>query len=149
MQPWVYQYLFMLAALGLFSWRYDDVAGRDLTLNICRFIVASIYFWSGLQKLNPEFFNAHFVWVLAPIQGNFSGASLASVLRIRQGDALYRNGHRRRTAVYKDADRGDRGGDRDVRLRFVYAGPLRTQLGQYCMAMEYYVGIDVVVLFAG
>ena len=50
MQPWVYQYLFMLAALGLFSWRYDDVAGRDLTLNICRFIVASIYFWSGLQN---------------------------------------------------------------------------------------------------
>jgi predicted DCC family thiol-disulfide oxidoreductase YuxK len=71
MQPWVYQYLFMLAALGLFSWRHDDVAGRDLTLNICRFIVASIYFWSGLQKLNPEFFNSHFVWVLAPIKEIF------------------------------------------------------------------------------
>jgi hypothetical protein len=58
----------MLAALGFFSWRFDDVAGRDLTLNICRFIVASIYFWSGLQKLNPEFANHDFIWMLAPIQ---------------------------------------------------------------------------------
>ena len=30
--------------------------------------VASIYFWSGLQKLNPEFVSHEFLWVLAPIR---------------------------------------------------------------------------------
>jgi predicted DCC family thiol-disulfide oxidoreductase YuxK len=67
LQPWVYQYSFMLAALGFFSWRFDDVVSRDLTLNICRFTVASIYFWSGLQKVNPQFFHGDFMWMIAPI----------------------------------------------------------------------------------
>ncbi len=32
--------------------------------------VASVYFWSGLQKSSPEFFN-QFMWMLAPIQNVF------------------------------------------------------------------------------
>ena len=54
-QPWVYQYLFMLAALGLFSWQETDSPGQFNALNICRLIVASIYFFSGLQKINQHF----------------------------------------------------------------------------------------------
>ncbi|MGE0257326.1 MAG: DCC1-like thiol-disulfide oxidoreductase family protein [Alphaproteobacteria bacterium] len=67
LQPWVYQYGFMLAILGLYSWRFDDVVGRDLILDICRCVVASMYFWSGLQKVNPEFIS-QFMWVLTPVQ---------------------------------------------------------------------------------
>ena len=36
LQPWVYQYGVMLAALGIFSWKFDDVEGRSATLNVCK-----------------------------------------------------------------------------------------------------------------
>lgn len=67
LQPWVYQYVCMLAALGLFSWKWDDIEGKNTTLNVCRFIVASIYFWSGLQKVNMEFIDGVFPWMIGPI----------------------------------------------------------------------------------
>lgn len=67
LQPWVYHYMFMLAALGLFSWKFDDTQGKDTTLNVCRFIVASIYFWSGLQKVNAQFFGDVYPWMVTPI----------------------------------------------------------------------------------
>ena len=54
-QPWVYLYLFMLLALSCFSWRPDDIQGRENALNICRLIVGTTYIYSGLQKLNPRF----------------------------------------------------------------------------------------------
>lgn len=72
LQPWVYQYTFMLATLGLFSWKWADVEAKNKTLNVCRFIVASIYFWSGLQKVNPEFMSSVFPWMTAPITQFFT-----------------------------------------------------------------------------
>lgn len=32
-----------------------------------RFIVAAVYFWGGVQKLNPYFFNEEFPWFLRPL----------------------------------------------------------------------------------
>jgi uncharacterized membrane protein YphA (DoxX/SURF4 family) len=54
-QPWVYLYLFILLALSCYSWKADDLSGAENTLNICRLIVGATYFYSGLQKLNPNF----------------------------------------------------------------------------------------------
>ncbi len=71
LQPWVYQYAVMLAALGLFSWRVDDEQCRDAALNVCRLAVAGIYFWSGLQKANAEFVNDVFPWMLGPVSQLF------------------------------------------------------------------------------
>src|SRR3989344_1466431 len=45
LQPWAYQYVVMLAALGLYSWKWEDWRGRDGTLNLCRFLFARLYFW--------------------------------------------------------------------------------------------------------
>lgn len=66
-QPWFYQYFFMLGALGLFSWNHAHEEQRTATLNTCRFIVASIYFYSGLQKVNPVFMGDVFPWMTEPI----------------------------------------------------------------------------------
>ncbi len=71
LQPWVYQYTFMLATLGLFSWKWNDTKSRDTTLNISRFIVASIYFWSGIQKINLNFMGNIFPWMISPVVGLF------------------------------------------------------------------------------
>ena len=59
-QPWFYQYLFMLGALGLHPW---TGAGLDT----CRVIVASTYVWSGLQKLNMSFARSTFPWLIVPM----------------------------------------------------------------------------------
>lgn len=66
-QPWVYQYLFMIITLVLFSWNPKDKRGIDVVLNTSRLIVASIYFFSGLQKINLTFFESIFPWFIEPV----------------------------------------------------------------------------------
>ena len=57
-QPWFYQYLAMLAVI---AWHEEKNA-----MTSCRWIVICIYFWSGLQKLNPIFLHQTFPWMLEP-----------------------------------------------------------------------------------
>jgi hypothetical protein len=61
LQPWFYQYLFMLIAAGLSS------PSPAAALNTCRLIVACTYFWSGLQKVNPNFADDVFPWMAEPL----------------------------------------------------------------------------------
>jgi hypothetical protein len=63
LQPWCYQYAFMLMALA--------VPNTDTSLNVCRLIVAAIYFWSGAQKLNPYFAPGTFTWLAHPLAAHF------------------------------------------------------------------------------
>ena len=59
-QPWFYQYFFMLAALGFYAGKKPDTKNSRAALNLCALIVVSIYFWSGVQKLNASFIKG--VW---------------------------------------------------------------------------------------
>jgi hypothetical protein len=68
-QPWIFLYGFLLATLALFSWRSDDVAGRNRALNIARLIIAATYLFSGLQKINANFAENDFPWIVSPITG--------------------------------------------------------------------------------
>ncbi len=54
-QPWFYQYLFMLAAIGILAWRKTESSNNRKALDVCRLIVAATYFWTGFQKLNITF----------------------------------------------------------------------------------------------
>ncbi|HEY1731503.1 MAG TPA: DoxX family protein [Terriglobales bacterium] len=76
-QPWVYQYALMLAGLTVFYWKGGKASDQNAALNICRLIVASIYFYSGLQKLNPTF-AAH---VFPHLLGNM-GTTATAILRV-------------------------------------------------------------------
>ena len=64
LQPWFYQYSFMLAAFCLF--RLGRVGALD-ALNACRLIVAATYFWSGLQKANASFIQSTHPWLVEPL----------------------------------------------------------------------------------
>jgi hypothetical protein len=66
-QPWVFLYGFLLATLALFSWDSEDAAGRNRALNIARLIMAGTYLFSGLQKINPNFMQNEFPWIVSPI----------------------------------------------------------------------------------
>jgi hypothetical protein len=52
-QPWFYQYVFMLLLVACAP---EGAEGEEAVLGACGLLVASLYFWAGVQKLNPLFF---------------------------------------------------------------------------------------------
>jgi uncharacterized membrane protein YphA (DoxX/SURF4 family) len=66
-QPWVFQYIVLLATLGLLSWSSQDIVGQNRTLNIARLVIAGTYVFSGLQKLNWNFIESDFPLIVRPI----------------------------------------------------------------------------------
>jgi uncharacterized membrane protein YphA (DoxX/SURF4 family) len=70
-QPWFYQYLFMLVAV-----RKNDEAA----LTTCRLIVVCIYFWSGIQKINPGFVYETFGWMVGPVAHFLPGLGFVAAL---------------------------------------------------------------------
>lgn len=68
LQPWVYQYALMFAALAMVDWRRPDAPGTRAAWAVCGLIVASIYFWSGLQKANASFGANVYPWLLEPLR---------------------------------------------------------------------------------
>jgi hypothetical protein len=76
-QPWFYQYVFMLLAIVL--------AGPDrqeAALNTCCLIVAATYIWSGLAKLNPNFMNETFPFLVGPFIGRWPEAAQSKALHL-------------------------------------------------------------------
>jgi hypothetical protein len=45
----------MIATFGVFYWRSGRIEDQEAALNMCRLIVVSTYFYSGLQKINSDF----------------------------------------------------------------------------------------------
>jgi hypothetical protein len=66
-QPWVFQYSFLLGATALYSWNGADADGEKRALNIARLIVAFTYIYSGLQKINLNFMENDFPWLVRPV----------------------------------------------------------------------------------
>jgi uncharacterized membrane protein YphA (DoxX/SURF4 family) len=54
LQPWFYEYFFLLLGVSF------------VATNACRLIVASMYIWSGIQKMNAGFIHDAFPWMLEP-----------------------------------------------------------------------------------
>jgi len=71
-QPWCYQYFFMIVALGFAAGKRSADKNSRLMVNACALILVSIYFWSGVEKLNaafiketwPDFSRPLFHWLL-------------------------------------------------------------------------------------
>jgi hypothetical protein len=84
-QPWFYQYLIMLLALA--------VCSRTEFFATCRVLIASIYFWSGMQKLNPGFLNDVYPWLIAPFVERLPAlahlAAAVPFLELAIGPALF------------------------------------------------------------
>jgi uncharacterized membrane protein YphA (DoxX/SURF4 family) len=65
-QPWFYEYLFMLAALAFYPWEQHNPEREKAVLNVFRLIIASVYFYSGLHKVQAGFVNDVFPWLIEP-----------------------------------------------------------------------------------
>lgn len=105
-QPWVFLYCFLLATLALFSWDSSDVPGQRNTLNIARLIIACTYIFSGLQKINLNFMENDFPWIVSPITNLLPSTAgplhvvgmIAPFIQIAFGFGLLTN-HLRRTSL--------------------------------------------------
>lgn len=73
-QPWVFYYFFVILTFVVYpSNRESDI------LDVIRIILACIYFWSGVQKLNFTFLFDTYPWLIDPLTGFFS-ENLTSML---------------------------------------------------------------------
>lgn len=65
LQPWIYQYGWMLIILCVTSFNTETQENR--TLGLFQFILITTYIWSGFQKLNVSFIESGFPWMISPI----------------------------------------------------------------------------------
>lgn len=76
-QPWFYQYLTMFFMLAFFNYRCDDIKKQKSIITTFQLMMAAIYFWSGIQKLNPNFLTDTFPWLMEPITNHLGKESLS------------------------------------------------------------------------
>jgi hypothetical protein len=64
LQPWLYMQSAMLAVLIFYNTTKER---KQIVHFLLLFIIASVYFWSGLQKINVQFITDVFPWLLEPM----------------------------------------------------------------------------------
>jgi hypothetical protein len=84
LQPWVYQYVLMLAVLAFWQPRAGQEKAAGTILSASQLVVASLYFWSGTQKLNWSFGHEVFPGLLADA-GIHLSAPYAAYLPVAAG----------------------------------------------------------------
>lgn len=70
LQPWVYQYL-LLVVLALRDREAKDEPGSTETLGLLQVVIAGLYVWSGVQKLNFTFSHETLPMLLTPVLNVF------------------------------------------------------------------------------
>jgi hypothetical protein len=76
LQPWFYQYSFMLGAVGLSNLGRLSTEGA---MNTCRLIVAFTYLWSGLQKAHVTFAEDVYPWLMEPLTSRLSPGAVPAL----------------------------------------------------------------------
>lgn len=67
LQPWVYSYGFMAAALSCFYRSVSEPRKAASALHACRFLLCATYLWAGTQKLNSAFITRTFALTFGSI----------------------------------------------------------------------------------
>ena len=71
MQPWAYQYLLIFAVYCRHDWKNDDKPAAEQTIGLAQIVIAGLYVWSGIQKLNFNFSHEVLPSLLVPLQNLF------------------------------------------------------------------------------
>lgn len=85
LQPWFYQYMLMMLILAFYNWRVDEPKDYTVIFTTLRIIVAAIYFWSGIQKLNPNFISDTWPWMIKPLESIFTAETCNVILKSGYG----------------------------------------------------------------
>lgn len=68
LQPWFYYYNAVLFVFLFYDGRVDDSNKYTSVFIIIQFIIASVYIYSGLSKLNSSFVSTDFVEIIKPLK---------------------------------------------------------------------------------
>ena len=70
LQPWIYQYLMLLLVVAALSDAppSGDEEASTQTLALAQVVIAALYFWSGVQKLNYSFSHETLPALLSPLR---------------------------------------------------------------------------------
>ncbi|MBX7174448.1 MAG: hypothetical protein K1X72_25975 [Pyrinomonadaceae bacterium] len=71
LQPWAYEYSLIFAVYFWHDWENEDESAKNRTIGLAQIIIAGIYCWSGLQKLNFNFSHDILPSLFIPIQNLF------------------------------------------------------------------------------
>lgn len=72
LQPWVYQYSLMLLVFAVTKdSKAADESDSSVAFGLLQLLIAGLYFWSGIQKMNFTFAHETFSFLLAPIENVF------------------------------------------------------------------------------
>lgn len=71
LQPWAYEYSLIFAVYFWHDWKSEDESASNQTIGLTQIIIAGIYCWSGLQKLNFNFSHDILPSLFIPIQNLF------------------------------------------------------------------------------
>jgi hypothetical protein len=75
-QPWFFQYVMMFFVLSFFNNTNNNIKHQNAIITIFKLMVGAIYFWSGLQKLNPHFWSDTFPWLMEPLTDHLGAGSI-------------------------------------------------------------------------
>ncbi|MGI8494459.1 MAG: hypothetical protein ACR2L1_03985, partial [Pyrinomonadaceae bacterium] len=71
MQPWAYEYLIIFAVFYWHDWENPDNSAIERTIGLGQIVVAGLYVWSGIQKMNYNFAHDILPFLLIPVQNLF------------------------------------------------------------------------------
>lgn len=78
-QPWFYQYLLMFFVLSFFDLNKNDTKHSEAIVTVLKLMIGAVYFWSGLQKLNPHFITDTYPWLMEPITDQMSENGIRTI----------------------------------------------------------------------
>ncbi len=78
-QPWFYQYLIMFFILSFYDFNKNDNRHSEAVITILKLMIGAIYFWSGLQKLNPHFITDTYPWLMEPITNHVTENGIRNI----------------------------------------------------------------------
>lgn len=81
LQPWFYIYNSIFLVLLFYNWRIDNINSYHSFFIIVQLIVASVYVFSGIQKLNPNFTTDTYAWFIKPLSRFVSERQMGVLLK--------------------------------------------------------------------
>lgn len=78
-QPWFYQYILMFFVIVFYDFNKNDSKHSEAIITILKLMIGTIYFWSGLQKLNPHFITDTYPWLMEPITNHMTENGIRNI----------------------------------------------------------------------
>jgi hypothetical protein len=76
LQPWIYQYLLILTVFYSHDWKTESESDVNEKVGLVQIIIAGIYVWSGIQKMNFNFSHEILPSLFIPLQDLFPSFQL-------------------------------------------------------------------------